>query len=196
MQTRQTAVPDLKNVAAACAKDPFEEILTDAATRAHHYLQTIRERRVGVPQEALDGLPALGGTLPAQGQDPKSVLKLLDETGSPATIASTGGRFFGGVIGGALPTTVAAHWLADAWDQNACLFDLSPVSAYLEEVVLGWLLDLFGLPRASGCALVTGAQIAWTASVGDYTFSSADPETSTSSVAVIGQETNGSFLQG
>jgi glutamate/tyrosine decarboxylase-like PLP-dependent enzyme len=113
-----------------------------------------------VPQDALDKLPALGGALPALGQDPKSVLKLLDEIGSPATVASTGGRFFGGVIGGALPTTVAAHWLADAWDQNACLFDLSPVSAYLEDVVLGWLIDLLGLPPASGGALVTGAQMA------------------------------------
>src|SRR5260370_29855446 len=87
--------------------DPFQEILTEAAARARHYLQTIRKRHVGVPQEALDKLPALGGALPTQGQDPKTVLKLLDEIGSPATVASTGGRFFGGVIGGALPTTVA-----------------------------------------------------------------------------------------
>ncbi|HEV2419601.1 MAG TPA: hypothetical protein VGX94_17535, partial [Terriglobia bacterium] len=47
-----------------------------------------------------------------------------DEAGSPATVASMGGRFFGGVVGGALPVSVAAHWLADAWDQNACLFDI------------------------------------------------------------------------
>jgi len=81
--------------------DPFQEILTEGAARAHRYLQTIRERRVGVTQDALDRLPALGGTLSAQGEDPKSVLQRLDEIGSPATIASMGGRFFGGVIGGA-----------------------------------------------------------------------------------------------
>jgi glutamate/tyrosine decarboxylase-like PLP-dependent enzyme len=148
------------NSGARNSEDLFQEILADAAARAHRYLQTIRERHVGVPQDALDRLSALGGALPAQGQDPKSVLKLLDEIGSPATVASTGGRFFGGVIGGALPTTVAAHWLADAWDQNACLFDLSPVSAYLEDVVLGWLVDLLGLPPTSGGAFVTGAQMA------------------------------------
>jgi glutamate/tyrosine decarboxylase-like PLP-dependent enzyme len=141
-------------------RNPFEEILTDAAVRARQYLQTIPERHVGVTQEALDKLPALGGPLPVDGQDPHAVLKLLDETGSPATVASTGGRFFGGVIGGALPATVAVHWLADAWDQNACLFDLSPVSAYLEEVVLGWLVNLLGLPSGSGGAFVTGAQMA------------------------------------
>lgn len=141
-------------------EDPYQEILTEAAARAYRYLQTIRERHVGVTQEAIDRLPALGGTLPMRGQDPKAVLQMLDEIGSPATIASTGGRLFGGVIGGALPTTVAANWLAGAWDQNACLFDLSPVGAYLEDVVLGWLLNLLGLPSTSGGAFVTGTQMA------------------------------------
>ena len=142
------------------SEDAYKEALTEAATRACHYLQTIRERHVGVPQEALDKLPLLGGPLPVDGEDPQSILRLLDEVGSPATMATTGGRFFGGVIGGALPATVAAHWLADTWDQNACLFDFSPVSAYLEDVTLGWLLNLFGLPPTSGGAFVTGTQMA------------------------------------
>ncbi len=80
-------------------------------------------------------------------------MKRLDEIGSPATIANMGGRFFGGVVGGALPASVAAHCLADAWDQNACLFDFSPVSAYLEDIVLGWLLSLLGLPDILGWGL-------------------------------------------
>jgi glutamate/tyrosine decarboxylase-like PLP-dependent enzyme len=151
---------DLGASAELTSKDPFQEILTEAAVRARRYLQTIGDRHVGVRQEALDRLPALGGPLLAQGQDPQSVLKLLDEIGSPATVATMGRRFFGGVIGGALPTTVAAHWLADAWDQNACLFDISPVAAYVEDVVLGWLLNLLDLPPTSGGAFVTGTQMA------------------------------------
>jgi glutamate/tyrosine decarboxylase-like PLP-dependent enzyme len=160
MQSDQMSAPDLRTDAELTSKDPFQEILTEAAVRARHYLQTIRERHVGVLPEALDKLSALGGPLPVEGQDPQSVLKLLDEIGSPGTVASMGGRFFGGVIGGALPAAVAAHWLADAWDQNACLFDISPVSAYLEDVVLAWLLNLLGLPPASGGAFVTGTQMA------------------------------------
>ena len=151
---------DPKTGGAPSSNHPYQEALTEAAARAQQYLQTIHGRHVGVPPEALDKLPALGGVLPARGQDPRSVLKLLDEIGSPATMATMGGRFFGGVIGGALPTTVAAHWLADAWDQNACLSDLSPVSAYLEEVVLRWIAELLGLPAGCGGALVTGAQMA------------------------------------
>jgi glutamate/tyrosine decarboxylase-like PLP-dependent enzyme len=141
-------------------KDPYQEVLNEASARAYNYLRTIQERHVGVRQEALEKLPALGGPMPAHGQDPRAIIQLLDEIGSPATMASMGPRMFGGVIGGAFPAAVAAHWLADAWDQNACLFDFAPVAAYLEDVVLGWLLDLFGLPAASGGAFVTGTQMA------------------------------------
>lgn len=140
--------------------DVYEEILTEAAARAQRYLQTIGERHAGVPREAIQDLVLLGGPMPSCGEDAKRVLKLLDDVGSPATVASMGRRFFGGVVGGALPVAVAAHWLADAWDQNACLFDISPVAAYLEDVVLGWLLQLFGLPPESGGAFVTGTQMA------------------------------------
>src|SRR5262249_45065144 len=105
-------------------------------------------------------LKLLGGSLSERGEDPQAVLQLLDQIGSPATTATMGRRFFGGVIGGAFPISVAAHWLADAWDQNACLFDFCPFGAYLEDVVLDWLLRLFGLPPSSGGAFVTGTQMA------------------------------------
>ena len=139
---------------------PYRRLLDDACERAQVYLSNIHHRHVGVSQDALDGMSALGGTLSEVGEDPMDVLRLLDEAGSPATMAIMGGRFYGGVIGGSLPVTVAAHWIADAWDQNACLYDLSPVSAHLEEVVLGWTIDLFGLPTKSAGALVTGTQMA------------------------------------
>jgi glutamate/tyrosine decarboxylase-like PLP-dependent enzyme len=88
------------------------------------------------------------------------VLALLDEIGSPATVSTTGRRFFGFVTGGVLPATLAANWLAAAWDQNASMVALSPVGAALEDVVLGWLRTLFHLPPGSGGALVTGGTMA------------------------------------
>jgi glutamate/tyrosine decarboxylase-like PLP-dependent enzyme len=140
--------------------DSYREVLSDACSRAQRYLETIAHRRVAVSRNAIQNLAALGTPLLDRGQEPKQILELLDEVGSPATTASMGRRFFGGVIGGALPVAVAAHWLADAWDQNACLFEFSPVGCYLEDVVLGWLIDLFGLPSCCGGALVTGTQMA------------------------------------
>jgi glutamate/tyrosine decarboxylase-like PLP-dependent enzyme len=140
--------------------DPYGPLLEAAATRAIRYLATIDSRRVGPSACDVAGLAQLGGELGEEGWQPEAVLDLLDVAGSPATMAVMGRRFFGGVIGGSLPVTVAAHWLADAWDQNACLFELSPVAAYLEEIVLTWLIELFGLPPGSGGALVVGTQTA------------------------------------
>jgi glutamate/tyrosine decarboxylase-like PLP-dependent enzyme len=141
-------------------EDHLREILADAATRAYEYLLAVRDRHAGVPPEALVQLKVFGGDLPHRGENSLALLRLLDEAGSPATVASAGGRFFGGVVGGALPAAVAAQWLAAAWDQNACLFDFSPLSAYLEDLVLRWLLNLLELPPGSGGAFVTGTQMA------------------------------------
>jgi glutamate/tyrosine decarboxylase-like PLP-dependent enzyme len=88
------------------------------------------------------------------------VLAFLDEFGTPATVASAGGRYFGFVTGGALPATVAAHFLATAWDQNGISFVGSPVAALVDEAAFRWLKDLFGLPAASLGAFVPGATAA------------------------------------
>ena len=97
----------------------MRELLHDAAERGARYLDGVNERPVAPTPAALERLPELGGLLPQEPSDPAAVLALLDEVGSPATVATTGGRFFGFVVGGALPATVAANMLAAAWDQNA-----------------------------------------------------------------------------
>ena len=66
---------------------------------------------------------------PIHRNHPKQTLRLLDEVGSPATVACTGGRYFGFVTGGALPVTVASNWLATAWDQNVAFVVMSPIVA-------------------------------------------------------------------
>jgi glutamate/tyrosine decarboxylase-like PLP-dependent enzyme len=98
--------------------------------------------------------------LPQGPCDPAEVLALLDEIGSPATVATTGGRYFGFVIGGTVPAALAANWLAGAWDQNAALYVMSPVAAKVEEIVLAWLIDLIGLPSTCGAGFVTGTTMA------------------------------------
>ena len=61
-----------------------------------------------------------------------------------------GPRFFGFVIGGSLPVTLAANWLAGAWDQNTALYRVTPATSHLEQLALAWLLELFGLPPECG----------------------------------------------
>jgi glutamate/tyrosine decarboxylase-like PLP-dependent enzyme len=138
----------------------MKELLAETATRAAGYLAGIGSRRVAPRVEDIARLDALGGVLPQTGSDPVEVLALLDDVGSPATVTTTGGRYFGFVIGGAMPAALAANWLAGAWDQNAAFSVMSPVSAKIEEIVLAWIVDLFGLPSTCGAGFVTGTTMA------------------------------------
>jgi glutamate/tyrosine decarboxylase-like PLP-dependent enzyme len=142
-----------------------DDVLAAAAERARSYLDHIDERAVAPTAEALAGLDAFLEDLPDGPCDPAETLARLDDSGSPATVATAGRRYFGFVIGGSLPVTLAANWLAGAWDQNAALPVMSPVAARLHEVVTGWLVDLFGLPAGSAAAFVTGAAMANTSAL-------------------------------
>ncbi len=136
------------------------ELLIDAARRAGRYIDSLDERPVAPTAAAVAALDALGGALPEQGMAPEEVLALLDRFGSPATIASAGGRYFGFVTGGVLPAALASSWLAGAWDQNAFSTISSPVGAAIESVALDWLVDVLGLPQSCAGAFVTGATMA------------------------------------
>src|SRR5262245_18759131 len=141
-------------------RPPSRLLLEDAARRAIRYASEVCRRRVSPSPEDVKLLEELPRALPESPLDPSAVLALLDEKGSPATVATTGGRYFGFVVGGALPATLAAAWLASAWDQCAGARALSPAAAAIEETALGWVIDVFGLPEGSGGGFVTGATMA------------------------------------
>src|SRR5690348_10435878 len=121
----------------------LRELLKATADRACGYLEKLDGRAVAPTGQAIEGLKKFSLPLPQEATDPLEVLAMLDDLGSPATVATTGRRYFGFVIGGVLPAALAANWLAGAWDQCAGLVTLSPVSAYLEEVALRWLVEVF-----------------------------------------------------
>jgi glutamate/tyrosine decarboxylase-like PLP-dependent enzyme len=135
----------------------MEHLLKNVAQRAARYRRDLETRRVSPGPDAIATLRRLDEPLPQRPTDPEEVIALLDQVGSPATMASAGGRFFGFVVGGSLPATVAAGWLAGAWDQNAGIVVLSPIAAKLEEVAMRWMLELLGLPPESGAGFVTCA---------------------------------------
>jgi glutamate/tyrosine decarboxylase-like PLP-dependent enzyme len=141
--------------------DSTRRLLADSARRAADYLERLDERPVFPRDADVERLRAvLGGDLPAGSAPDDEILRFLDDYGSPATVASAGGRYFGFVTGGALPVTVAAHMLATAWDQNAFSFTSSPAAALFDAAAIRWLKGLFGLPADCAGALVVGASAA------------------------------------
>jgi glutamate/tyrosine decarboxylase-like PLP-dependent enzyme len=138
----------------------MDDVLRDAAERAIRYRREVGNRPVRPNVATVDALARLDETLPATRQDDAAVLALLDEVASPATVATTGGRYFGFVVGSSLPATLAANWLAGAWDQNAGSVTQSPAATRLEEVATTWMLDVLGLPTGCEAGFVTCATMA------------------------------------
>lgn len=137
------------------------DLLAETAARALRFLEALPERSVAPDPKAVDRLRAsLQGPMPERPSPTLEVLAELDDLGSPATVASAGPRFFGFVHGGALPATLAANWLAGAWDQNAFSLASSPAGVLFDEVALRWLQSLFGFPDGTAGALTTGATLA------------------------------------
>lgn len=138
----------------------MRDLFYTTAHLAKTYMDGLAQRPVAPTPAALARLAELRTPLPDSRTHPEDVIDLLDSIGSPATVATSGGRYFGFVTGGSLPASLAANWLAAAWDQNAAISVMSPIAATLEEVTLSWLVDLFGLPRDTGGGFVTGATMA------------------------------------
>ena len=138
----------------------MKDLLNATAERAIRYLSELDLRKTAPSDEALQRLSELNEPFPEGPTDPETIVKILDDIGSPATVASAGGRFFGFVVGGSLPASLAANWLAGAWDQNAGLNMASPVSAALDQISIGWLLEIFDLPPGAGGGYTTGATMA------------------------------------
>lgn len=138
----------------------LRSLLVDAAERGIAYREAGAARRVAPSPEAVAAATKFIEPMPDIGADEKHVLAMLDEVGSPATVMMTGPRYFGFVIGGSLPVTVATNWLTTAWDQNVGMHEVTPITSTLELVAMDWMIDLFGLPAGTAASFVTGATIA------------------------------------
>ena len=138
----------------------YDDLLNDAGLRARNYLRTIGTRSVTPASSDVNALQTLVEPLPESPSAPVDVLALLDRVGTPPTVATTGGRYYGFVNGGVLPAALAASWLASTWDQNVSLRVMSPAGAAFEDIALDWVIDLLGIPLSAAGALVTGATMA------------------------------------
>jgi glutamate/tyrosine decarboxylase-like PLP-dependent enzyme len=134
-----------------------ESLLDRAREHAVRFLRSLPARHVGPTAARGALLAAVDVPLGDDGEDPAAVLDALAGV-DPGVIASAGPRYFGFVIGGSFPVALAADWMTAAWDQNSGIYVTSPAASVVEDVVRGWLLELFDLPRNASVGLVTGGQ--------------------------------------
>ena len=139
--------------------DP-RELLRRTADLAAAYVESLGERPVFPHVDPDDLREALGGPLPEEPVPAEEVVEELATAAEPGLVAMGSGRYFGFVIGGALPAALAADWLATAWDQNAGLYAGGPSASVVEQVTREWLVELLGLRAESSIGFVTGTQMA------------------------------------
>ena len=140
--------------------DPRYDVLEDAARLARQFVDGLEQRPVGATATLGELRARLARPLTDAGEDPRAVVADLAGDVEGGLVASPGPRYFGFVIGGALPVAVAADWLTSAWDQNAGGYPVAPALSIAEDVAAGWVLDLLGLPAGCGVGFVTGCQMA------------------------------------
>ncbi len=134
--------------------------LERATELALAYLESLDHAPVCASTSLVELRRRFDGPLPDDGTDPVTVVEELARSAAGGLLGNAGGRFYGWVIGGGLPSALAADWLTSTWDQNAGLYACGPAAAVVEEVCGTWLKDVLGLPPSASFALVTGCQMA------------------------------------
>lgn len=135
-------------------------MLAQTAEIAARFYDTLDERPVYPRVSAAELREAFAGTLPAGPTNAQTVIAELAAAADRGIVAEAGGRYFGFVIGGAVPASIAADWLTSTWDQNAGLYVAGPAASVVEEVAGAWLIELLGLPHDVSFGFVTGGQAA------------------------------------
>ncbi|MCW8924930.1 MAG: aminotransferase class V-fold PLP-dependent enzyme, partial [Xanthomonadales bacterium] len=134
--------------------------LKRAAELAAEYIDSFDHQKVSIETDPDKLRGRLRKELTNTGLPPLQVIDELAEDAREGLLNTGSGRFFGWVIGGGIPVTIAADWLTSAWDQNAAAFACSPSAAIIEDVAADWLKDILGLPQHASFAFVTGCQMA------------------------------------
>ncbi|HEX3878530.1 MAG TPA: aminotransferase class V-fold PLP-dependent enzyme [Bryobacteraceae bacterium] len=138
----------------------FRDSLEAALRHALAYLENLDAAPVA-PVALLEDLRArMAHPLSDDGVPSTRVIEELLADTAGGIMGNASGRFYAWVVGGVLPSALAADWLTSTWDQNAGIYASGPAAALAEEIAGGWLKDLLGLPASASFAFVTGCQMA------------------------------------
>jgi glutamate/tyrosine decarboxylase-like PLP-dependent enzyme len=139
-------------------RDALNEVLRVVAEEASRYLDELDSALVR--PRADEPAEVLAGALPTKGAGSLVAVRELLAAAEEGATRSAGPRFFHFVMGGGTPAALAADWLTSALDQIAFNWVSSPFAMRLEQIALGWMKELFGLPAAWSGVLTSGATMA------------------------------------
>lgn len=125
-------------------------LLEAVRERAERALAGLAERPVATSER-----PA-PRPLPERGAGLRGALAEFDRRWEAGLSGGAGPRYLGFVTGGVTPAALAGDWLTGTYDQNPVTARDSAAAA-LEHETVGWLRELFGLPREHAGAFVSGA---------------------------------------
>ncbi|MFP2997331.1 pyridoxal-dependent decarboxylase [Spongiivirga sp. MCCC 1A20706] len=135
-------------------------ILNKARNHAFEYIDQIDNMDVFPSDENLQRLDHFDEVLRDNGCAADELLDTLHTYGSPATVAQTGGRYYGFVNGNVIPASLGVKWLTDIWDQVGGLYVSSPINSKLESVCERWLKNILRLPESTVAGFVSGTSMA------------------------------------
>src|SRR4051794_23690200 len=102
--------------------DEMTAVLRQATAEALTYLRGLDERPIHATATRDDLAACFPTTMPFSPTSALDVVEELVAASKGGLVASGSPRYFGFVIGGALPTAIAADWLTSVWDQNGGLY--------------------------------------------------------------------------
>ena len=121
------------------------------------YLRTARERPVWRPVPA-DVRARLSGPASREPTPAETVYEEFKHDVLPYPTGNTHPRFWGWVIGTGTPLAMLADMLASGMNPQVAEFD--DAAAVVENQVIGWLVELLGLPAGTHGLLVSGGSMA------------------------------------
>jgi aromatic-L-amino-acid decarboxylase len=121
------------------------------------FLRTARERPVWRPVPA-EVRKRLAGPVPREPTPARAVYEEFKRDVLPYPTGNIHPRFWGWVIGTGTPLAMLADMLASGMNPQVAEFDDS--SAVVENQVIGWLVELLGMPAGTHGLLVSGGSMA------------------------------------